>query len=80
MEPSSSIFKIFIYLFLASLGLHCCSRTSVVERRGSSPVVFLVAAAHGISSCDAEAQLPEACRTVPVQGLNPYPLNWQVDS
>ena len=84
----------FIYLFLAALGLHCCSRAfSSCSKQG---LLFLAARgllisvaslveehrlqARGLSSCGARAQLLMACGIFPDQGSNPCPLHWQMDS
>ena len=60
---------IYIYFFLAVLGLHCCAGFSLVlESTGYSPVaghMFLVA---GASHCGAQA--PEHRLTVLSQGLS----------
>ena len=73
--------NLFIYLFLAELGLRCCVRAfSSCGDRGLLFVVVhglqsagLVVVAHGLS-CSV------ACGIFPDQGSNPCPLHSQADS
>ena len=60
----SFVFCLFIYLFLAALGSHCCARafSSCGERgllfvavRGFLIAVASLVAEHGLSSCGARA-------------------------
>ena len=78
-----SFFKfLFIYLFLAVLGLHCCVRA--FSSCGEQGLLFTVmdglliavaslVVAHGFSC-------PVACGFLPDQESNSCPLHWQADS
>ena len=67
-----NFFFIFMYLFLAALGLHHCSGLSLVAK-------------HGLQSVGSVAEVRElSCLMVygifPDKGQNPGPLHWQTDS
>ena len=79
---------LFIYLFLAALGLHCCAwafsscgerglllavMASLVMEHGLLGVRASVVVAYGLS-CSM------ACGIFLDQDLNPCPLRWQADS
>ena len=70
--------NLFIYLFLAALGLRCCARafSSCVAVRGlltavASPVVEQRLQACGLSSCGSQAQLLHGMWDLPGPGLEP---------
>ena len=89
-------FKIylFIYLFLAALGLRCCAWAffSCRERElfftavcGLLIAVASLVAAHRLQSAGSVVaahglSCSMACGIFPDQGLNPCSLNWQADS
>ena len=88
------LFYLCIYLFLATLGLCCCSQAlaSCSKWGINFPVAVrgpLIAGASrcraqapecSLSSCGAWASYPRAYRIFPDQGSNPGPLHWQVNS
>ena len=86
---------LFIYLFLAALGLRCCARA--FSSCGEQGLLFV--AVHGLlicggfSCCGARPlgtqasvvashgpSCSAACGIFPDQGSNPCPLHWQADS
>ena len=78
-------FILFIYLFMAVLGLSSCARAfSSCGKRGPLTIAASFVAEHRLrtrrlsvahgSSCSA------ACGIFPDQGSNPCPLHWQADS
>ena len=85
-------FVLFIYLFLAVLGLRFCARAfsscgkrgplSIMVRGPLTIAASLVAEhrlqARRLSSCGSRAQLLRGI--LPDQGSNPCPLHWQADS
>ena len=87
-------FMLFICLFLAVLGLHCCARafSSCGKRgplfiavRGPLTIVASLVAEHRLqtrrlSSCGSRAQLLHGMWDPPRPGPNPCPLHWQADS
>ena len=85
---------LFIYLFLAVLGLHFCTRVSLVVASGghsssrcvglslSRPLLLRSTGSKRASSV-VVAHGPScsvACGIFPDQGSNPCPLHWQADS
>ena len=77
-------FYLFIYLFLAVLGLRFCARafSSCGKRgplfiavRGPLTIADSLVGEHRLSSCGSRAQLLPACGIFPDQGSNPCPLN-----
>ena len=84
---------LFINLFLAVLGLHCCVDFSlVVVNRGYFPVVVCrlltvvtSLVEQGLEAAQASVivvhglSCSEACGIFPDQGSNPCLLHWQVD-
>ena len=84
----------FYYLFLASLGRHCCARafSSCGEQRllfialqGLLNEMASLAAKRGLCSKDSIVvahgfSCSGACGIFPDQGLNSCPLHWQADS
>ena len=87
-------FFIYLFLFLAVLGLRFCARAlSSCGKRGSlfiavhgpltvaaSPVAEHRLQMHRLSSCDSRAQLLRGMWDLPRPGLEPVPLHWQADS
>ena len=85
---------LFIYLFLAVLGLRCCTRafSSCGEQgpplfvvHGLLTAVSHVFAEHGLQSTGSVVvahglRCSAACGILPDQGSNPCPLHWQADS
>ena len=82
-----------VTLFLAVLGFHYCLRafSSCSKREllllavhGLLILVASLVVEHRFQGTGlvvgAQAYLPLACRIFPEQGLNLYPLHWQVDS
>ena len=55
-------FKLFIYLFLAVLGLHCCADVSLVMESGGYPPVVVLGFLIGVASPVAEHRL-NSCGT-----------------
>ena len=92
----NSFYLKLIYLFLAVLGLHCCSRASsscykrgllFVVVHGPVPVLVSLAAdragtlGHSLSSWRRMGLATSAAGGIfPDQGLNPCLLHWQVNS
>ena len=80
----SIFFNNFVYLFLAVLGLCCCSGFSLVWRAGATLQLGCV----GFSFCGAQASVivayrlssSSACGIFPDQGSNLCVLHWQADS
>ena len=87
--------KLFIYLFVAALGLHCCPQAflSCGERGDSVAVVQWASHRGGFSFCGAWAlgagasvvvanrlSCPTACGIFPDQGLNRCPLHCKANS
>ena len=75
---------LFIFLFLAMLGLYCCAGFSlVVESGGYSLVGVQFSHCGGFSCCAAQAyrafrfSCPTACGVLPDQGSNLCPLQWK---
>ena len=88
-------FKIlFIYLFMAVLGLHFCARAFsscgkwgplFIAVRGPLTIAASPVAEHRLqtctlSNCGSRAQLLRGMWDLPDQGSNPCPLHWQADS
>ena len=73
---------LFIYLFLAALGLCCC--TWAFSSCGEQGLLFLVVRGLliAVASLVVEHRLScsAACGIFPDQGSNPCPLHWQADS
>ena len=98
MIPPALLKKIlFIYcLFLAVLGLRCCTGFSLVVVSGSSPQLqcmgfsycgaqlegmwVSVLVARGLSSCGHRLPCSAVYGVFPDQGWNPCFLHWQADS
>ena len=91
----SSFIHLFIYLFLAVLGLRFCARafSSCSERgplfiavRGPLTVVASLVAEHKLQRRAGSVVVAHgpscsvACGIFPDQGSNPCPLHWQADS
>ena len=74
------IFLTFLYLFLAVLGLSCCTGFSLVVMLGLLIAVASLAAEHGLIAVVHRLRSSEACGIFPDQGSNPCLLHWQVDS
>ena len=87
-------FLIYLFLFLAVLGLCFCTRTFsscgkwgplfIAVRRPLTFTASLVAEhrlqTRRLSSCGSRAQLLHGMWDLPDQGSNPCPLHWQADS
>ena len=82
-------FYLFIYLFMAVLGLCFCARAfSSCGKRGPlfiavcGPLTIAasLAAEHRLSNCGSRAQPLRGSGIFPDQGSNPCPLHWQADS
>ena len=85
---------LFIYLFMAVLGLRFCARAfSSCGKRGPLFIVvrgpLTIAASfvtehrlqtRRLSNCGSRAQLLRGTWDLPDQGSNPCPLHWQADS
>ena len=86
---------IYLFFFLAALGLCCCAQAfpscgnggySLVLVYGHLTVVLSLVAEHGLSGTQASVvvvyrlSLPEAFGISSDQGLNPRPLYWQAGS
>ena len=94
MELLKKLINLFVYLFLAALGLCCYARafSSCGERgllfvavRGLLIVVASLVAEHGLRSAGSVVvahglSCSAACGIFPGQGSNPCPLHWQADS
>ena len=88
----NALFTLFIYLFLAVLGLHFCARAfSSCGKRGPlfiavrGPLWPLLLWSTGSRRAGSAvvAHRPScsaACGIFPDQGSNPCPLHWQADS
>jgi len=84
----------FLILFLAVLGLLCCTGFSLVVVRGGDslvavcgfPTVVASLVEHGLYSVQASVVIVHrlgcfmACAIFPNQGLNPCLLHWQAES
>ena len=74
-------FLIFIYLFLAELGLHCCVQVfSSCGERGYCLVVVRKLLVLVASLVAHRLSCPATCGIFLDQGLNLCLLHWQVDS
>ena len=85
---------LFIYLFLAVLGLRFCARAFAscgekgplfIAVRGPLTIAASLVAEHRLqtrrlSNCGSRAQLLRGMWIFPDQGSNPCPLHWQADS
>ena len=85
--------NIFIYLFLAALGLHCARAFSSCGEGATLRCSARASHCGGFSCCGAWAlgarasvvvahrlSCSMACGIFPDKGLNPCPLRWQADS
>ena len=90
-----NLFIYLIYLFLAALGLRCCTRAFSSCKRAGATLHCSARASHcgGLSCCRARApgawasvavaprlSCSSACGILPDQGSNPRPPHWQADS
>ena len=94
MELLKKLINLFVYLFLAALGLCCyawafssCGERGLlfVAVRGLLIVVASLVAEHGLRSAGSVVvahglSCSAACGIFPDQGSNPCPLHWQADS